>query len=74
MIGRIGVFAADTPADEGAGGVADGAGAADEGVAAIHHEGVAAGRELLVPHGGEARQRAQDGLLSGTPSERGSGW
>ena len=25
---------------------------------------VAAGRELLLPHGGKARERAQDGLLS----------
>ena len=49
--------------------VADGAGAADEGVAAVHHEGAAAGRELLVPHGGEARQRPQDGLLPRTPSK-----
>ena len=51
------------------GDVADGSGAADEGVAPVHHEGAAPGRELLVPHGGEACQRAQDGLLPRTPPE-----
>jgi len=55
---RIGVSAADTAADEGAWRLADGARAADEGLAAVHHEGVAPGRELLLPHGGEAGERA----------------
>ena len=38
---RICVSAADFAADEGAGGEPDGAGAADEGVEAVHHEGAA---------------------------------
>ena len=38
---RICVSAADFVADEGAWGFADGAVAADEGVEAVHHEGVA---------------------------------
>ena len=53
----------DTAEDEGAGRLADGTGAAHEGVASVHHQGAAPGRELLLPHGGEARERAQDGLL-----------
>ena len=60
---RIGISAADTAADEGTGDVADGAGASDERVAAIHNEGASPGRELLVPHRGEARQRAENGLF-----------
>ena len=52
---------------EGAGRLADGPGAADEGVASVHHEGPAPGRQLLLPHGGETRERAQDGLLPGAP-------
>ena len=52
---RLGVSAAHLAADEGAGRFADGAGAAHEGVAAVHHQGAAAGRKLLLPHGGEAR-------------------
>ena len=38
---RICVSAADFAADEGTWGFADGAGAADEGVEAVHHEGAA---------------------------------
>ena len=38
---RICVFAADFASHEGAGGEPDGAGAADEGVTAVHHEGAA---------------------------------
>ena len=38
---RISVSAADFAADEGAGGFADGAGATDEGIEAVHHEGAA---------------------------------
>jgi len=45
--------------------LADGAGASDERVAAVHNEGASPGRELLLPHGGEARQRIEDGLLPG---------
>ena len=59
------VFAADIAADEGAGGEPDGAGAADGGVAAVYHEGAAAGRELFVPDGGEAGERPEDGFLPG---------
>ena len=62
---RVGFSAADTAADEGAGDVADGAGAADERVAAVHNKGASPGRKLLLPHGGEARQRIEDGLLPG---------
>ena len=40
------------------------AGAAHEGVEALHHEGPPPGRELLVPHGRETRQCARNGLLS----------
>ena len=65
---RIGVSAADTATDEGARDVADGAGATDERVAAVHNESASPGRELLLPHGGEARERTQDGLLPGAPS------
>ena len=65
---RIGVPAADTAEDEGAGRLADRPGAADEGVASVHNEAAAPGRELLLPHGGEARERAKDGLLPGTAS------
>ena len=57
-IDRIGVSAADTVADEGTGRLSDGTGAEDESVAAVRHEGTAPGRELLVPHGGEAGERA----------------
>ena len=68
---RIGVSAADTAADEGTGDVADGAGASDERVAAVHYEGASPGRELLLPHGGETRQRIEDGLLPGSASAGG---
>ena len=68
---RIGVSAADTAADEGAGDVADGAGASDERVAALHNEGASPGCELLLPYGGEARQRIEDGLLPGSASAGG---
>ena len=68
---RIGVSAADTAADEGARDVAGGAGASDERVAAVHNKGAAPGRELLLPHGGEARQRIEDGLLPGAASAGG---
>ena len=37
--------------------------AADEGIAPVYHQGAAAGRQLLLPHGGEAGEGAQDGLL-----------
>lgn len=50
-------------ADEGTWGVAVGACGADAGVASVHHQGAAPGRQLLLPHGGEAGERAQDGLL-----------
>ena len=68
---RIGISAADTAADEGARDVADGAGASDERVAAVHNEGASPGRELLLPHGGEARQRIEDGLLPRAASAEG---
>ena len=68
---RLGVSAAHFAADEGAGYFADGAGTAHEGVAAVHHQGAASGRELLLPHGGEARERAQDGLHAGASSAGG---
>ena len=45
------------------------AGAADEGLQALHHEGAAAGRELLLPHRGEARPCPRDGLLPGIKGE-----
>ena len=63
---RICFFSADFAADEGAGGFADGAGAADEGVAAVYHKGAALGCELLVPDGGEAGERIEDGFLPGS--------
>ena len=59
----LGVFAADSSSHEGAWGEPDGAGAADGGVAAVYHEGAAAGRKLFVPDGGEACRGAQNGLL-----------
>ena len=65
---RVGVFEADIAADEGAWDVAVGARGADACVAAVHHESAAAGRQLLVPHGGEARECLEDGLLPGSPS------
>ena len=51
------------------GGEPDGAGAADGGVAAVYHEGAAAGRELFVPDGGETCGGAEDGFLPGTQAE-----
>ena len=67
---RICVSAADFAADEGAGGEPDGAGAADGGVAAVYHEGAAAGCELFVPDGGETCGGAEDGFLPGAQAER----
>ena len=69
---RICVSAADFAAHEGAGGFADGAGAADGGVAAVHHEGAAAGRQLFVPDGGETGERPEDGFLPGAKADGGT--
>ena len=68
---RFGVSAAHFAADEGAGYFADGTGAAHEGVASVYHQGTPPGRELLLPHGGEARECAQDGLHAGASSTGG---
>ena len=69
MICGVVACAADTSADERAWDVTDGACAADEGVATVHHQGPPPGRKLLVPYGGEARECAEDGLLPRAPSE-----
>ena len=37
--------------------------APDEGLQAVHHEGAASGRELLLPHGGQAGPCAGDGFF-----------
>ena len=65
IVDRIG--STHPAADEGTGRITGGVGAADEGVASVHHKGPAPGRQLLLPHGGETRERAQDGLLPGAP-------
>ena len=57
---------------EGAGGFADGAGATDGGVAAVYHEGAAAGRELFVPDGGETCGGSEDGFPSGAKASGGT--
>ena len=60
---RVGVSAADTPADEAARNQPDGARPPEEGHEAVRDEGAEAGRELLLPHGGEAGACPRDGFL-----------
>ena len=64
----LGLPTPDSSPHEGARSLPDRPREAHEGVAPLHHQGAAPGRQLLFPHCGQARPRTPNGLHPRAPS------